>query len=54
MMYAATDPMIFYAADSKEKLQEHQNRMFESVQKFIDLNQLESHPLSPYVLKTPY
>lgn len=51
---AATDPMIFYAADSKERLQEHQTRMFESVQTFIDLSQLESHPLSPYILKTPW
>lgn len=48
---AATDPMVFYAADSKEKLHDHQHRMFDSVQKFIDLARLESHPLSPYVLK---
>ena len=49
---AATDPMVFYdAGGSKEELKKRQRRMFESVQKFIDLSRLESHPMSMYVLK---
>jgi len=49
---AATDPMVFYAAGgSKEKLKENQRRMFESCRTFIDFNQIESHPMSSYVVK---
>jgi hypothetical protein len=49
---AATDPMVFYAAGgSKEKLKENQRRMLESCQTFIDFNQIESHPMSSYVVK---
>jgi hypothetical protein len=49
---AATDPMVFYdAGGSQEKLRERQRRMFASVQKFIDLSRLESHPMSSYVVK---
>jgi len=50
---AATDPMVFFnAGGAKEKLKEHQRRMFDSVQKFIDLSRLESHPMSSYVVTT--
>jgi hypothetical protein len=50
---AATDPMVFYAAQgSREKLEENQRRMLESVRKFIDFSTLESHPMSAYVLKS--
>jgi hypothetical protein len=48
---AATDPMVFYAAGSKEKLGENQRRMLESCSKFIDFSTLEVHPMSAYVLK---
>jgi hypothetical protein len=48
---AASDPKIFYAADSDEMLKEHQRRMAESVAKFIDFQSFEWHPTSTYVLK---
>ena len=49
---AATDPMVFYdAGGSKEKLKENQRRMFESCKTFIDFNQIESHPMSSYVIR---
>ncbi len=50
---AASDPMVFYdAGGSKEKLAENQRRMMASVQRFIDLSRLESHPFSAYVPKS--
>jgi hypothetical protein len=49
---APTDPMVFYdAKGSEEKLKENMTRMIESCQKFIDFDQLESHPMSEYILK---
>jgi hypothetical protein len=49
---AATDPMVFYAAGgSREKLEEHQQRMVDSCRTFIDFSRLESHPMSSYVLE---
>ncbi len=48
---AATDPMVFYNADSPATLARHQQRMVESCQKFIDFSRLETHPMSSYVLK---
>ncbi len=49
---AGADPMVFYAAGgSQQKLDENQRRMMDSCQKFIDFAQLESHPMSAYVLK---
>jgi hypothetical protein len=48
---AATDPMVFYDADSPEKLAENQRRMMQSCERFIDFNHLESHPMSAYVVK---
>jgi hypothetical protein len=51
---AATDPMVFYRADSPEKLVEHQRRMMESCQRFIDFSRLETYPMSSYVLKSPW
>ena len=49
---AGADPMIFYnAAGSPEKLKEHQRRMMESCQRFIDFSRLETHPMSAYVLQ---
>lgn len=50
---AATDPMVFYdAGGDAEKLHARQMRMFDSCKRFIDFNQLESHPMSAYVLRT--
>jgi hypothetical protein len=51
---AATDPMMFYAADTPDELAKQQGRMVESCQRFIDFSQLESHPFSAYVLKSPW
>jgi hypothetical protein len=48
---AGTDPMVFYDAGGlQEKLDENQRLMIESCQKFIDFDQIESHPMSTYVL----
>ena len=49
---AAADPMVFYnAGGSPEKLKEHQRRMMESCQRFIDFSRFETHPMSAYVLQ---
>lgn len=49
---AATEPMVFYdAGGSPERLQEHQRRMMQSCERFIDFNRLETHPMSAYVLQ---
>ncbi len=50
-MEASTDPMVFYNARSPAQLADHQRRMMESCEKFIDFAHLESHPMSAYVLK---
>lgn len=50
---AVTDPMLWYKAEgSQEKLEENRGRMMESVQAFLDLTRIESHPTSEYILKT--
>lgn len=51
---AATDPMVFYNADSPEKLAQHQRRMMESCERFIDFARLETHPMSAYVVKNAF
>jgi hypothetical protein len=49
---AVTDPMIWYCADgSEEKLQQNMARMIESVQAFLDINRVESNPMSEYRIK---
>lgn len=49
---ALTDAMVFYDAQgSKERLAEHQKRMFEGVQQFIALDVIESHPMSEYLFE---
>lgn len=48
---AATDPMVFYRADSPATLAEHQRRLMESCQRFIDFSRIETHPMSAYVLR---
>ena len=48
---AVTDPMLWYAAGgSQEKLQANLGRMVESCKRFLDLDRVESHPMSEYVL----
>lgn len=48
---AVTDPMIWYRAEGdQKKMQENMARMMESVQAFLDINRVESHPMSRYVL----
>lgn len=48
---AVTDPMRWYAAEGDpEKLRENIGRMVASVQAFLDIDRVESHPLSEYVL----
>jgi hypothetical protein len=48
---AVTDPMIWYCAggDTK-KLEENMAKMIESVQAFLDIDRVESHPMSEYVM----
>ena len=48
---AVTDPMLWYkAGGSPEKLRENLGRMVESCKQFLDLDRVESHPLTQYVL----
>jgi hypothetical protein len=49
---AATDPMVFYRARTREELAENQRRMVESCAAFIDFDRLETHPMSAYVLRS--
>jgi hypothetical protein len=46
---ALDDPAVFYdAVDDPEKLARNQKRMFETVQKFLALDRVDSHPMSEY------
>jgi hypothetical protein len=46
---AVTDPMLWYRAEgSPETLQRNLGRMIESVQAFLDIDKVESHPMSEY------
>lgn len=46
---AVTDPMLWYKAEgSAEKLQQNMGRMIDSVQAFLDIDRVESHPMSEY------
>lgn len=47
---ALTDPKVWYAAASDEELRANLQRMMESVQRFLDLGPLESHPMSHYAI----
>ena len=49
---AGSDPMVFYDADTPEKLAENQRRMGESCARFIDFARIETHPMSAYVVKS--
>ena len=49
---AVTDPMLWYkASGSKEKYEENFAKMMDSVNAFLDLSQIESHPTSEYIIK---
>ncbi len=51
---AATDPALFFnASGSPEKLKENRSRMLASCTRFLDLDRIESHPMSCYVLRDP-
>ncbi len=46
---AVTDPMLWYRADgSRETLERNLSRMLESCRSFLDLQRVESHPMSEY------
>ena len=48
---AVTDPMLWYKADGDpKKMRENLGRMVASVRAFLDIEKVESHPLSEYVL----
>jgi hypothetical protein len=48
---AVTDPMLWYEADGDPKrMRENLGRMIASVQAFLDVDRVESHPLSEYRL----
>lgn len=47
---ALDDPSIFYDAPGDEaRYKENAQKMFESVQKFLDLTKVDPHPMSEYV-----
>jgi hypothetical protein len=48
---AVTNPMLWYEAGSKEQLQERIGRMVSSVRAFLDIDRVESLPMSEYVLR---
>lgn len=51
---AVTDPMRWYAADgSKDRLAANLGRMMESCKAFLDLDRVETHPMSEYRLPEP-
>lgn len=48
---AVTNPMLWYRAEgSEEVLQKNFGRMIESVQAFLDVDKVESHPMSEYLI----
>ncbi len=49
---AVTDPMLFYRGEgSEETMRRNMARMVDSVQAFLDVDRVESHPMSEYRLK---
>jgi hypothetical protein len=46
---AVTDPMVWYqAGGSRDTLRHNMKRMMDSVQAFLDIDRVESHPMSEY------
>lgn len=51
---AVTDPMLWYRAEgSEEKMRENLGRMLASVRTFLDIDRVESLPMSEYLLYGP-
>lgn len=50
---ALEDPKVFYDADSDDELARRTRRMFASVNAFLALDKVESHPMSEYVQARP-
>lgn len=51
---AVTDPMLWYRGEgSGETMRRNMARMIDSVQTFLDVDRVESHPMSEYRLKEP-
>jgi hypothetical protein len=49
---ALTDPMVWYAAEgSKERFQQHLQRMIASCSAFLAIDRVDSHPMSEYVFE---
>jgi hypothetical protein len=49
---AVTDPMRWYCTDgSQERLRANLSRMIESCKTFLDLDRVESHPMSEYIIR---
>ncbi len=49
---ALDDPAVFYdAAGDPDRQKANAGRMFESVQEFLDLSKIESHPMSEYIFE---
>jgi hypothetical protein len=49
---AITDPMIWYRGEgSEDAMQRNMARMMDSVQTFLDIDRVESHPMSEYLIK---
>lgn len=47
---ALSDPRVFYdGRGSEERFRENAQKMFESVQAFLDLGRVDAHPMSEYV-----
>jgi hypothetical protein len=46
---AVTDPMVWYRGEgSEERMRRNMKRMLESVRAFLDIDRVESHPMSEY------
>jgi hypothetical protein len=46
---AVTDPMVWYrGGGSEEVMRRNMKRMLESVRAFLDIDRVESHPMSEY------
>ncbi len=48
------DPFLFYNATSAEELDDHVNRMLESVNACLDLVRLRSNTMSEYLVRSPW
>lgn len=49
---AVLDPMLWYLGEgSEERMSENRRKMLESVMAFLDIDQIESHPTSEYILR---